>query len=153
MCRVLISTEQTNTLGPPWGHFLPILLWAQKTKIYICVYFPWWCDRVGLGPCAGVLLKWVNTGHSVTKQPSCYMDVFFLQRARSSRTSRSGADFGNLGTWISRNLKPKNKKMKILKMQVRSAQNVGKVWISRKKNFPAPFGAIPGHFFHGLKKT
>ena len=33
-------------------------------------------------------------------------------------------------------------KMKILKIQIRSAQNVGKVWISRKKILLALFGAI-----------
>ena len=36
----------------------------------------------------------------------------------------------------------KMEKIKILKIQIRSAQNVGKVWISRKKNLPALFGAI-----------
>ena len=30
--------------------------------------------------------------------------------------------------------------------------DVGKVWISRKKNFPAPFGAIPGNFLRGPEK-
>ena len=44
------------------------------------------------------------------------------------------------------------KKIKSLKIQIRSAQNVGKVWISRKKILPALFGAILGHFFHGPKK-
>ena len=44
------------------------------------------------------------------------------------------------------------KKTKFLKIQIRSAQNVGKVWISRKKILPALFGAIPGHFFHGPEK-
>ena len=33
-------------------------------------------------------------------------------------------------------------KMKKIKNQIRSAQNVGKVWISRKKKLPALFGAI-----------
>ena len=36
----------------------------------------------------------------------------------------------------------KIQKMKSLKNQIRSAQNVGKVWISRKKILPALFGAI-----------
>ena len=36
----------------------------------------------------------------------------------------------------------KMSKMKILKIQIRSAQNVGKVWISRNKN---PSGPIRGH--------
>ena len=34
------------------------------------------------------------------------------------------------------------KKIQILKIKIRVAQNVGKVWIRRKKNFPAPFGAV-----------
>ena len=38
------------------------------------------------------------------------------------------------------------RKIKILKTQIHSAQNVGKVWISRKKILPALFGAIWGHF-------
>ena len=82
---------------------------------------------------------------------------------------------GNLGTWKSgilgiwrsgnpeclrfgdleiQNLGiPKIKKMKSLKNQIRSAQNVGKVWISRKKIILALFGAIWGHFLHGPKKS
>ena len=32
--------------------------------------------------------------------------------------------------------------IKITEIKIRSAQNVGKVWISRKKQLPAPFGAI-----------
>ena len=54
-------------------------------------------------------------------------------------------EFGDLGTWKSRNLEiwgpgspeiwcQKIKKLKILKIQIRSAQHVGKVWISRKKS-------------------
>ena len=46
-----------------------------------------------------------------------------------------------------------NQKNKIIKIKIRSAQNVGKVWISRKQILPAPFGAIPGHFFHGPEKS
>ena len=44
------------------------------------------------------------------------------------------------------------KKVEILKFRVRSAQNVGKVWISWKKILLASFGAIPGHFLHGPEK-
>ena len=43
-------------------------------------------------------------------------------------------------------------KMKILKIQIHVAQNVGKVWISRKKTFPAPFGALPDIFLRGPEK-
>ena len=42
--------------------------------------------------------------------------------------------------------------MKMLQIQIRSTTNVGKVWISRKNTFPAPFGAYPGHFLCGPKK-
>ena len=46
----------------------------------------------------------------------------------------------------------KMKKIKILKIQICSAQNVGKVWISRKQILLAPFGAISVIFFHGPEK-
>ena len=59
---------------------------------------------------------------------------------------------GNLEIWESGNLEiwgPGNpeiwgskKSNKLFKIQVCSAQNVGKVWISRKKILLAPFGAI-----------
>ena len=59
--------------------------------------------------------------------------------------------FGNLGPG---NLgSKKNKKIKILKIKIRVVQNVGKVWISRKKKLPAPFGAIPGIFLRGPETT
>ena len=64
-------------------------------------------------------------------------------------------DFGNLEIWgpghpeilrfgdkIQNLGIQKIKKIKSLKNQIRSAQNVGKVWISRKKILPALFGAI-----------
>ena len=43
-------------------------------------------------------------------------------------------------------------KIRILKIQIRSALNVGKVWISREKNSRASLGGIPGDFLHGPKK-
>ena len=46
--------------------------------------------------------------------------------------------FGDLGTYTFRNSGSK----KNLKIQMRSAQNVGKVWISRKKILLDPFGAV-----------
>ena len=48
---------------------------------------------------------------------------------------------------------PKIQKSKVLKIKIRSAQNVGKVWISQKKILLAPFGAIWAHFFHGPEKS
>ena len=43
--------------------------------------------------------------------------------------------------------------MEIIQIQTTVAQNVGKVWISRKNNFPAPFHAISGNFPHGPEKS
>ena len=65
-------------------------------------------------------------------------------------------DFGNLEIWGPGNPEilrfgdleiqkcgvRKMKKIRILKIQIRSAQNVDKVWISRKKILSALFGAI-----------
>ena len=52
-------------------------------------------------------------------------------------------EFGDLGTWKSRNVGSKNnKRIQNHKVQIRSAQNVGKVWISREKILLALFGAI-----------
>ena len=43
--------------------------------------------------------------------------------------------------------------MKILKIKIHVAQNVGKVWISKENTFLALFGAIPGHFMHVPKNN
>ena len=44
-------------------------------------------------------------------------------------------EFGDLGTWKSRNLgSNKSTKIEILKIQIRAAQKVGKVWVSREKS-------------------
>ena len=59
-----------------------------------------------------------------------------------------GVGGGGGGVWKSGDLEiqkcgvQKIKKIKILKIQIRSAQNVSKVWISRKKILLALFGAI-----------
>ena len=59
-----------------------------------------------------------------------------------------------LQTGKSRNLESeKSEKIKYLKLQICSAQNVGKVWISRIKILLTPFGAIPCHFLHGPEKN
>ena len=68
--------------------------------------------------------------------------------ARPKAQARPRPDFwksGNLGTWKSRNLESKKstkKNMRVLKIQIRSAQKVGKVWISRKNILLALFGTI-----------
>ena len=56
------------------------------------------------------------------------------------------------GTQKSGNLRSKKiQKIQILKIKIRSAQNVGKVWISRKKILLTPFGPIWAHFLRGPK--
>ena len=40
-----------------------------------------------------------------------------------------------------------------MKIQIRSGQNVGKVWISKETILFTPPGAIPGHFLHGPKES
>ena len=60
---------------------------------------------------------------------------------------------GNLEIQESGNLESKKiPNIKILRIQIHSAQNVGKVLLSRKQNLLAPFGALSGLFFHGAKK-
>ena len=57
-------------------------------------------------------------------------------------------EFGDLGIWRPGDLEfqkfgvQKIRKIKILKIQIPSAQNVGKVWISRRKILLALVGAI-----------
>ena len=69
---------------------------------------------------------------------------------RGLRLGSEGSSVGGGGVW--KFGVQKMKKIKILKIQIRSAQNVGKVWISRKKQLPAPVGVISGNFFHGSEK-
>ena len=57
-----------------------------------------------------------------------------------SEGSSVGGGVGGGGVW--KFGVQKMEKIKILKIQIRSAQNVRKVWISRKKILPALFGAI-----------
>ena len=75
-------------------------------------------------------------------------DVWIFWEAGKSRFLEVGKSRiwgpGNQEIWD-----PKNGKIKIPKIQTRSAQNVDKVWISRKKNLLASFGVISGKFFHG----
>ena len=59
---------------------------------------------------------------------------------------------GNPEIWKSGIQNKYNTQLNILKIKIRVTQNVGKVWIRRKKQLPVPFGAISGQFFHGLKK-
>ena len=66
--------------------------------------------------------------------------------ALSSQLAKAppGPDFGNLGTWESKNVESKKiSKIKVLKIQIHVAQNVGKVWIGWQKNLPGPIWAHP----------
>ena len=47
----------------------------------------------------------------------------------------------------------KNQKNKILKIKIRSAQNVGKVFLMPEKRIRAPVGALPAHFLRGPEKS
>ena len=64
-----------------------------------------------------------------------------LSLAQGWRKPGPGQIFRNLEIW-----NPEHQKMKALKSQIRSAQNVGKVWISRKTILLAPFGGVSGNF-------
>ena len=67
-----------------------------------------------------------------------------------------GPSWAQVGpSWAqARYLGPKRiQKIKILKIQFRSAQNVGKVWISRKKILLCPFGPTWAHFLRGPEKS
>ena len=69
------------------------------------------------------------------------------QGPRPKAGPRPKPDFGNLGTWKSRKLEStKSEKYKFSIFQIRSAQNLGNVWIIQKKTFGVSLGAIPGHF-------
>ena len=73
------------------------------------------------------------------------------------------SEFGDLGTWKSRIVeiwRPGNSKVwdptnqkKSLKNQIRSAQNVGKVWISRNKNPPSPIWTISSNMARNKYKN
>ena len=79
-------------------------------------------------------------------------------QARAPARAQARAQARFLEFWKSGNLEiwefgiPKKSKNKILKIKICSAQNVGKVWISKKKNLPAPFGFISGNFLCGPEK-
>ena len=63
---------------------------------------------------------------------------------------------GQVGIWEfvrRRRRRPKNPKIKILKIQIRSAQNVGKVWISRKKSSRPYLGTSEAIFSIGWKNA
>merc|ERR1712078_670626 len=52
------------------------------------------------------------------------------------------------------NLGPQKKqKSKVLKIKIRSAQIVGEVFFMPEKSVPAPFGALPAHFFRRPEKS
>ena len=57
-----------------------------------------------------------------------------------SSSGGGGGGVGGGGVW--KFGAQKMEEIKILKIEIRSAPNVGKVWISRKKILPALFGAI-----------
>ena len=73
--------------------------------------------------------------------------IFGLPSSRQPRLRLLSAQWQRGPGGACRRVSTKNKKMEILKVQIHVTQNIGKVWIGRTQNFPAPFGAIPGNFF------
>ena len=108
-----------------------------------------------------VLVSWVLTGaHTeqqctiATRSPDCML-LLPIPPPRVDSSKECHPDHrleiwepGNPEIWNP----TKISEMEILKIQIHVAQNVDKVWISRKKNLPTPFGAIPGNFLHGPNK-
>ena len=100
-----------------------------------------------------------TTWHGHARHPPWYHDPLTRTAKESPAPRPPCGFFGSreiqiFGTWKSGILGVQQmKKIKNLKIQIRSAQNVGKVWISRKKILPTLFRAIPGHFLHGPKKS
>ena len=105
-------------------------------------------------------LQAVSLNAEITFQTKLFGCVFSQEHREANispplqaRPGPAQAKFGKSGDleiqkfWIH-----KMKKVEILKFQILSSQNVGKVWISWKKIILAPFGAIPGHFLHGSEK-
>ena len=72
--------------------------------------------------------------------PGCVGRGVRLGSEGSSVGGGGGGGVGGGGVW--KFGVQKMEKIKIFKIQIRSAQNVGKVWISRKKILPSLFGAI-----------
>ena len=110
--------------------------------------------QTGSGPCLGLRQAWSGPGRAWAGPG----------RGQGERNQWEFGNLevwrpGNLGIWRSGDLE--NQKLGIqkilkitdLKIRIRSAQNVGKVWNSQKNTSRAPFGAIPGHFLHGPKKS
>ena len=64
----------------------------------------------------------------------------------ATKWMRPAQEFGNLENVESRTHKQKST---FFKIRICVAQNVGKVQISRKKQFPTPFETISGKFVHG----
>ena len=107
---------------------------------------------------------WVHVGPTHEKIGGKFLKIFFTHEKIGSKFlkifvthEKIGGRFlkiffthekngGRFGT-------QKIQKSKILKIKIRSAQNVGKVWISQKKIILALFGAIWAHFFHGPEKS
>ena len=122
------------------------------------------------------LLAWIPRGPNFWKPLTCgYVAAgafffqaedgirdFCLSRGLGDVYKRQGPswaqarflEFWKSGTWKSGNLGAEySKKIRILKIQIRVAQNVGKVWLSREKILLARFRAIWGQFFHRPEKS
>ena len=123
----------------------------RERKLFPKQDLHWWGSH-GL-----VLVPWISSilwsGSAVQKPPTGsppWAAASFSQEP-GSKIQESGnleiQQSGNLEIWD-----PTKSPKQIIKIKIRVAKNVGKVWIGRKKHLPAPFAAISGQFFHGPNK-
>ena len=94
----------------------------------------------------GANRQWANRQHGLPRTGSPKVLAQARPKPGPGQISVNGQISGNLGTWQSGNLESQNKhkNIKNLKIEICVAQNVGKGWISRRKQLPALFGAISG---------
>ena len=123
-----------NPPGPIWGHLRPFFPWTGKNQ-----KMPKFCLFSLVGQWA-LFTRFSN--FLISRFPDFHLASLGEPVLHDWGTALSGnnPDFWDLE--IQKFGVKKMKNIKILKIQICSAQNVGKVWISRKKILPTLFGAI-----------
>ena len=127
-------------IHPVWGHVLVSFPGCETLRTSF-TYFPKQACIVAL------------MGFSRYSPSSSDLTNFVVRSHRGECSGYLWLTAWKSGTWTSGNLgSNKIQNIKILKIKIRVAQNVGKVWISRKKILLAPFHAISGIFLRGPEK-
>ena len=121
----------SNVLIPEHYHCFPLASELRWTWCALCIRLA--CDK--LQHVTG-LVTGLRPSPSPRPRPSARLGP---GPGPAQARPKPGPDFGI----------QKIEKMEILKIQIHSAQNVGKVWIRRNKKKTAPFGGISGQCFHG----